>query len=383
MKKIIKRNSIIIAIVLLMVLSWSGLSNKYSKSYIDNSIKETAIVYATARGINAVVSVLQSSESSLSFVGGFSVTIGEILDPINDSIERFSQVVSFALVSLVLQKILASIVAQNLFNFLITIFATALIISLYFKQNKYIDFAGKGFVLLTFTKFLFIIVIFLNSITSAYFLNENIDKNHQKLEKFQDGISLYTGQLTKREKHALKNENQDLEQKIVELEESLKAEDTKNSSLKSKKDRQIKIKKSSLNQYYKNCNWWWFDSKNCDAMDITIKDAKSLIADTNEAIKTNQNFRAKIKAEIKKIKIIINTNTDKINDKFEFSLWSKISNISIDITDDTVEKYITNLFNLIVLFILKTIVFPLGFFFLLMKSLKRIWRLNWSNVIKE
>ena len=383
MNLINKRNNIIASIMLLMALSWSGLSNQYSKAYIDKSIKETAIVYATARGINAIVSVLQSSEFSVSFVGGIAITAGEILDPINDSIERFSEIVSVALASLVLQKILAGIVAQDLFNWLISIFAIALIASLYFKQNKYINFAGKGFVLLTFTKFLFIAVIALNTITSSYFLNENIDKNHQKLEQFQDGISLYAGQLTKEEKEKLNQENQRLKYKIIELEESLKNLSRQNYLLELGENKQKETVDNFLNQYHKNCNWWWFDSKSCDVIDIKIRDAKKTINKINKHIGNNQNEITEIRVQIKQINKIINTNIDKVNGKFESSLWQKISKFSIDISDNTVEKYIENLFNLIVLFILKTIVFPLAFFFLLIKGLKHIWRLNWSDVIMQ
>ena len=383
MNLINKRNNIIASIMLLMALSWSGLSNQYSKAYIDKSIKETAIVYATARGINAIVSVLQSSEFSVSFVGGIAITAGEILDPINDSIERFSEIISVALVSLVLQKILAAIVAQNLFNWLISIFAIALIASLYFKQNKYINFAGKGFVLLTFTKFLFIAVIALNAITSSYFLNDNIDKNHQKLGQFQDGMLLYAGQLTKKEKHALKNENQKLTKKVVELNESLKNLNMQNDDLELDINKQKEIKDNFLDQYHKNCHWFWFDSKSCDAIDTKISNANNPITKINKNIANNQNTIDKIKVKIGQINKVINANTGKINGKFESSLWQKTSIFSIDISDDTVKSYIENLFNLIVLFILKTIVFPLAFFFLLIKGLKRILRLNWSDVIRQ
>ncbi len=381
MMDLIKKNSIIVIIAALVALSWSGISAKYSQKYIDNSIKNTAIVYASARGINAIVSVFQSSELSVQFFGGAAIKVGEILDPINDSIERFSQIVSMALGSLVLQKILANIVAQKLFNWMITIFAIGLIISLYFSRHKYINFTGKGFLLLTFAKFLFVITIVLNAGVSTYFLNNDIDKNHQKLDEFQDGLSSQIGGLTVGQKNELNQENKSLNQTIDEKQETIKNIRLYNDSIKlNKKEREYK-KNKLLTKYNRNCKWWWFDSKKCDGIDAKIAQVKVQIANNIKNIKNNEKIIDKSEKYIKQARKKIKINKDKINNKS--SMWTKVRDFSIDISDETIEKYIVNLFNLIVLFILKTILLPLGFFYLLIKGLKRIWHLNWLNYLKD
>ena len=86
------RNAFVaILIVVLVGVSSSRLLDDYVDDYTTGAIKNAAITYATARGINALVSMMQSSEveAGIGVVSG-SVTIGELLDPLNDMIERFS-----------------------------------------------------------------------------------------------------------------------------------------------------------------------------------------------------------------------------------------------------------------------------------------------------
>lgn len=61
-------------------------------------------VYAVARGINAVVSVVQESRLDVSLLGvGGSVAAGEILDPVNDLVEHVSWVLLASAMSLGIQ----------------------------------------------------------------------------------------------------------------------------------------------------------------------------------------------------------------------------------------------------------------------------------------
>ena len=51
-----------IFIVLMVGLSSTRVLDDYVDDYTTNSIKNAALTYATARGINALVSMMQSSE---------------------------------------------------------------------------------------------------------------------------------------------------------------------------------------------------------------------------------------------------------------------------------------------------------------------------------
>ena len=93
-------------IIILLIISWWGALDGLASVVNGSSIKDAAVIYGVARSINGVISLIQSAEIG-AIVG--SVHPGELLDPINDLIERFSSVMAWSLSSLVLQKILLSI----------------------------------------------------------------------------------------------------------------------------------------------------------------------------------------------------------------------------------------------------------------------------------
>ena len=78
--------------------------------YFKETVTDATLAYATTRGVNAVVSVLKESELDISPAGiGFTIAVGQILDPIDDMTERLSSVLVVSIVSLGLQKIINDI----------------------------------------------------------------------------------------------------------------------------------------------------------------------------------------------------------------------------------------------------------------------------------
>jgi hypothetical protein len=74
--------------------------------YFSESIKAATISYATARGVNAVVSVVKESHLELAPAGvGVTIAAGQVLDPIDDMTERLSSIMVAAITSLGIQKI--------------------------------------------------------------------------------------------------------------------------------------------------------------------------------------------------------------------------------------------------------------------------------------
>jgi hypothetical protein len=75
-------------------------------NYFSESIKAAGIAYATTRGVNAVVSVVQESHIEVAPGGlGLSIAAGQVLDPINDMTERLSSMLVTAIASLGIQKL--------------------------------------------------------------------------------------------------------------------------------------------------------------------------------------------------------------------------------------------------------------------------------------
>ena len=78
-----------------------GWLDNSGRTYTEDGIKRALATYAIARGLNGVISVAQGTEVAVEPVGvGVTFTPGQILDPINDLIERFSWIVLASSVSL-------------------------------------------------------------------------------------------------------------------------------------------------------------------------------------------------------------------------------------------------------------------------------------------
>lgn len=74
---------------------------------VDAALKRALLGYAVARGLNGAISVAQGTEVAVQPAGiGVNFAPGEILDPINDLVERFSWIMMLAASSLGVQKVL-------------------------------------------------------------------------------------------------------------------------------------------------------------------------------------------------------------------------------------------------------------------------------------
>ncbi|MGE4292344.1 MAG: hypothetical protein AB7E32_09055 [Desulfovibrio sp.] len=77
--------------------------------YIDGALVKAGAAFGAARVANAFISLLQSTEVEAGIGVGVVVGVGEVLDPINDLVERFSWVMLAALTSLGVQRFLLEV----------------------------------------------------------------------------------------------------------------------------------------------------------------------------------------------------------------------------------------------------------------------------------
>jgi hypothetical protein len=103
---------LIAATVLAVALAWLPATDTVGQSHVDAAFKRALLGYALARGLNGVISVAQGTEVAIQPAGvGVNFTPGEILDPVNDLVERFSWIMMLASSSLGVQKVLLSMSA--------------------------------------------------------------------------------------------------------------------------------------------------------------------------------------------------------------------------------------------------------------------------------
>lgn len=91
-----------------------------SESQLDSALTRALIGFGIARTLNGVISVAQGTEFAVQPAGvGVNFSPGEILDPVNDLVERFSWVMLFATSSLGIQKILLEVSSWSGISFLL------------------------------------------------------------------------------------------------------------------------------------------------------------------------------------------------------------------------------------------------------------------------
>ncbi len=110
-----------IALLLTLMLNWVPFLDVQAADYLAISLTDNLLIYASARGINALISVIQSIEVSVSLGAGVAVHFGEILDPLNDLVERFSGFVLYSLAALGLQQIILTATTSIFAKVLVTI----------------------------------------------------------------------------------------------------------------------------------------------------------------------------------------------------------------------------------------------------------------------
>ncbi len=132
------RKSLITLLVLaLAALAWFGTVDDYGREYADKGFKRALITFAVARTLNGVISVAQGTEVAVQPAGvGINFTPGQILDPINDLIERFSWVMLASSTSLGLQKLLLSIFSSPAFTVVILLVLLAAVAALWYPGRR-------------------------------------------------------------------------------------------------------------------------------------------------------------------------------------------------------------------------------------------------------
>ena len=375
-----KKNILTIIIIFLMVFSWLGTIDKYSDDYTSRAIVEAGTSYAIARGINAVVSMLQTStvEGSVVILHG-SITIGEILDPINDLIERFSQVMTMVLGSLMLQKILLYIASNKIFSLLISVFGCLSIFLLRTRYNKMIEASLKLFLILLVVRFSLGMVLVLNNAVEHLFLSGQIQASSEQLENFKGEM-----QSLQKESPVLAKEYAVLKEKISSngiLIDKIKKNDVPELNKRladiNKKLSEARVKGSSATQ---KTSW---------ANIFSSTELSKAVGVEYQLEQERKNIKDQIRQKETLVKALledIDLSESKITGSDE-GILSKLRNIKNNLTLDSVGEKISGVVDTIVrlltLFILKTILVPLLFLYVFLNLLKRVLQMNLADTINS
>ena len=162
-----------------------------AKKLVDDSFKQSIIVFGSAKALNGVISLAQGTQLNLPFV---IVAVGEILDPINDLVEQFSLVMLASMVSLGIQKILLNFVTNDIYNYILFAFIIVFNIWLFkrFSNDERLrDLFFKITFILLFLRFAIPMIGYVNELSYNYFVKSqyNIEELNQDILKVTDDVS--------------------------------------------------------------------------------------------------------------------------------------------------------------------------------------------------
>ena len=106
-----QRKWLLLAILALAVaLVWLRPLEVMAQSYVDSGLKRALVTFASARALNAALSLAQSTSVSIQVGAGVSAHPAAVLDPLDDLVEQFSTIMLVATLSFAAQHLLITLV---------------------------------------------------------------------------------------------------------------------------------------------------------------------------------------------------------------------------------------------------------------------------------
>ena len=190
-----KKRKVIVALVVALTIASAlfaqfHIADDAAQGHVDSAFKRALVAFALARGLNGVISVAQGTEVAFQPAGvGINFTPGEVLDPINDLVERFSWIMMLASSSLGIQKILLSMSAWQ--GLLIAVgLCAAAVTATYFVQAlaPFKRIAGRLFILLIALRFMMPAISIANNWVYEVFLEADYQEASQQLDESRNAI---------------------------------------------------------------------------------------------------------------------------------------------------------------------------------------------------
>lgn len=129
-----------LAILAVVALSWLDVLDRATQRQVEGATTQALLAFAAARGLNAGISVLQSTEMGV----GVSTHPFEALDPFNDLVEDYASVMKLAIGSLIGQTLLLEITGALMFKIALSL-AGALLILCLWRDWRLTPMAWKAF----------------------------------------------------------------------------------------------------------------------------------------------------------------------------------------------------------------------------------------------
>lgn len=158
-------------------------------AYFTETVSEAATVFATARVINGGISVIKDSTVTVTPFGlGTEIALGQVLDPLDDVIERLSDILFTVIVSLGIQKAVYEIIGAMAVYGIGALLMLSLLLALCFKNEKlraWSVFLKKAALLLLFVRVALPFTALLSETVETHFFAPKIAACQARLSVFE------------------------------------------------------------------------------------------------------------------------------------------------------------------------------------------------------
>jgi len=176
-------------LIVMVQLSFIKVIDKSSSEQLDRAFTRSLSVFAIARSLNGLISVAQGTEIYATPAGvGVNFAVGQIVDPMNDMLERFSWIMLLSSVSLGVQEILLHFGQTELVQGLLGVSVLILLALLWIPKlwhKEGFNLIFKSFIIFSFLRFLVPLIVLINEGVYEYGLQEQYEKAKGSLEVTQ------------------------------------------------------------------------------------------------------------------------------------------------------------------------------------------------------
>ncbi len=360
----------------------SSLSMEASSQVVNDALAQAGVAFALDRALDATISLFASATVGV----GLNVNIGAILDPVDSIIEDFATVLQWAIGSLLLQKLLLSLSFQPIFTYLMWFFGISTLIAMLFRLDKLAPLCVKAFLTMTLIKFSMVLIIVANGYVDKTFIQQDVQAAMAKTQGIEDQLRREASKLPKsasteqnatwtQEKEMLKAEQQQLieqqRQHQAEL-TALKANATQIQQQIDERNAQTAIT-DRVKKIWQN-----------DELDQQLSKLKTDISVIESLIHNDTKGLTRIKDDLQRLDNLINGKpngwVDTVAQQTKGIMDKAVQSVptipSLDQLKNQLEETASSLVNLMAMFVIKSIVMPMLFLYMLFILNKLLWRFD-------
>lgn len=189
-----------LVIVCTLWLTHSRSLDEWGLQATEAGFSRALLTFGISRALNGVISVVQGTEVAVEPVGiGMTFTPGQILDPVNDLVERFSTLVLVAGTAFGVQRVALEALSGTVFNLIVSASLVLVMLLIWYPKKQGGGFESslqqsrnlivKSAILLVILRFSVPVLAIGGELFYSTFLEQQFTESTAKLQQTSDDLS--------------------------------------------------------------------------------------------------------------------------------------------------------------------------------------------------